>query len=197
MEKTYKILKLLIWVLAFAVVIVGASVLYNRFSGEVNLGGIATTPQVVEDPTGATEEKGSEAPDFTVYDLEGNAHKLSDFRGKPVILNFWASWCGPCKMEMPDFDEKHQAYGDQIHFLMVNLTDGSQETVETASTFIAEQGYSFPVYFDTERSGAIAYGVNAVPVTYFIDAEGNFVAWQQGVLTAEMLQTGIDMLLTK
>ena len=188
MEKTYKILKVVLLVLIFVALLLGATRLYDNLSGQVQMGALGTTEE---------ESTRKAAPDFTAYDLDGNAHKLSDFRGKPVILNFWASWCGPCKMEMPDFDEKHQAYGDQIHFLMVNLTDGSQETVETASTFIAEQGYSFPVYFDTDRSGAMAYGVNAVPVTYFIDAEGNFVAWQQGVLTAEMLQTGIDMLLTK
>ena len=195
MEKIYKILKLLIWVLAFAVVIVGASVLYNRFSGEVNLGGIATTPQVVEDPTGATEEKGSEAPDFTVYDLEGNAHKLSDFRGKPVLLNFWASWCGPCQMEMPDFQKYYESHGDKVHFVIVNLTDGQQETVETASAFIAEKGYTFPVYYDTDIDAAAKYGVSAVPVSYFIDAEGYFTAWAQGALSADMLQQGMDLLL--
>ena len=195
MEKTYKILKLLIWVLAFAVVIVGASVLYNRFSGEVNLGGIATTPQVVEDPTGATEEKGSEAPDFTVYDLEGNAHKLSDFWGKPVLLNFWASWCGPCQMEMPDFQKFYESHGDKVNFVIVNLTDGQQETVETASAFIAEKGYTFPVYYDTDIDAVAKYGVSAVPVSYFIDAEGYFTAWAQGALSADMLQQGMDLLL--
>ena len=195
MEKTYKILKLMIWVLAFAVIIVGAYVLYNRLSGDVNLGGIATTPQVVEDPTGATEEKGSEAPDFTVYDLEGNAYKLSDFRGKPVLLNFWASWCGPCQMEMPDFQKYYESHGDKVNFVIVNLTDGQQETVESASAFIAEKGYTFPVYYDTDIDAAVKYGVSAVPVSYFIDAEGYFVAWAQGALTADMLQQGMDMLL--
>ena len=195
MEKVYKILKLLIWILAFAVVIVGASVLYNRLSGEVELGGIATTPQVVEDPTGATEERGSEAPDFTVYDLEGNSHKLSDFRGKPVLLNFWASWCGPCQMEMPDFQDFYETYGEEVHFLIVNLTDGQQETVESASAFIEEKGYTFPVYYDTDIDAAMKYGVSAVPVSYFIDAEGYFVAWAQGALSADMLQQGMDMLL--
>ena len=195
MEKTYKILKLMIWVLAFAVIIVGAYVLYNRLSGEVNVGGIATTPQVVEDPTGATEEKGSEAPDFTVYDLEGNAHKLSDFRGKPVLLNFWASWCGPCQMEMPDFQKYYESHGDKVNFVIVNLTDGQQETVESASAFIAEKGYTFPVYYDTDIDAAVKYGVSAVPVSYFIDAEGYFVAWAQGALSADMLQQGMDLLL--
>ena len=206
MEKIYKILKLMIWVLAFAVVILGASVLYNRLSGEVELGGIATAApqteateqtQPVEEPAEKTDARGSEAPDFTVYDLEGNPHKLSDFRGKPVLLNFWASWCGPCQMEMPEFQEFYETYGEEVHFLIVNLTDGQQETVESASGFITEKGYTFPVYYDTDIDAAMKYGVNAVPVSYFIDAEGRFAAWAQGALSADMLQQGVDMVLGK
>ncbi len=189
MEKTYKILKLLIWILLFAVIIVGAYVLYNKLGSQVDIGGLAT------ENAGQTEKAPTPAPDFTAYDLEGNPHKLSDFRGKPVILNFWASWCGPCKMEMPDIEKAYQTYGEEIHFLMVALTDGYQETVETASAFIAEQGYTFPVYYDTEISGARAYGVSGIPVTYFIDAEGNFVTYYQGAMSADILQQGVDLLL--
>jgi thiol-disulfide isomerase/thioredoxin len=204
MEKTYKTLKLLIWILAFAVVIVGAYVLYNRLSSEISVGGIATVaqetkaPEATENPgetAAETEAKGSEAPDFTVYDLEGNAYKLSDFRGKPVLLNFWASWCGPCQMEMPDFQKFYETHGDKVNFVIVNLTDGQQETVESASAFIAEKGYTFPVYYDTDIDAAMKYGVSAVPVSYFIDAEGRFVAWAQGAMDADMLQQGMDMLL--
>ena len=190
MEKTYKILKMVLLVLIFVALLLGAKRLYDALGAQVQMDSLATQATA----EGAEPVKQA-APDFTVYDKEGNAHSLSEFRGKPVVLNFWASWCGPCKMEMPDFDEKYGEYGDQVHFVMVNLTDGSQETVETASAFIAAEGYSFPVYFDTQSSGAIAYGVSAVPVTYFIDADGNFVAWQQGVLTAEALQKGIDLLI--
>ena len=185
MEKTYKILKLVILVLALVVLLLGAARLYNALSAQVpdRLAG------------GAQTEQRQMAPDFTVYDLEGNAHKLSDFQGMPVVLNFWASWCGPCKSEMPDFEEKYQVYGDQVQFLIVNLTDGSQETVATASSYVASQGYSFPVYFDTDMDAAYRYGVSAIPVTYFIDSEGALVTYRKGMISAEVLQKGIDLLL--
>ena len=195
MEKTYKILKLLIWVLVFAVILTGAYVLYNKLSAQAAPGSIATTPVVVEDPTAETEAQGSLAPDFTVYDFDGIAHKLSDFRGKPVILNFWASWCGPCASEMPEFQSFYEQYGEDIHFVLVNLTDGHQETVASASAFLEENGYTLPVYYDTDIDAAMKYGVSAVPVSYFIDAEGNFAAWAQGALSEDMLRQGGDLLL--
>ena len=77
----------------------------------------------------------------------------------------------------------------------LNLTDGQQETVESASAFIEEKGYTFPVFYDTDIDAAMKYGVSAVPVSYFIDAEGYFVAWAQGALSADMLQQGMDLLL--
>ena len=83
--------------------------------------------------------------------------------------------------------------GDQIHFLMVNAT-GGQETVQSAQDFITRAGYTFPVYFDTDYSAAIAYGVSAIPMTFFIDADGYPVAYAQGAMSADMLQTGIDMI---
>ena len=199
MEKTYKILKLVLLVLVFAALMAGAYVLYNRLGSQVQLDALVTQPtQGTEpgetaDPTETAPDYS--APDFTVYDMDGNAHKLSDFEGKPVILNFWASWCGPCKSEMPDFEEKYQEYGDTIQFLMVNLTDNSQETVETASGFIAGQGYTFPVFYDTDYSAAQAYGVYSIPVTYFIDERGDLITYGQGALSASSLQKGIDILL--
>ena len=195
MEKTYKILKLVLLVLVFVALMAGAYRLYDSLSGQVQMENLATQPTAAQsaDPTETTVDYS--APDFTVYDIDGNPHKLSDFVGKPVILNFWASWCGPCKNEMPDFEEKYLEYGDQIQFLMVNLTDGAQETVSSASEFLAGQGYTFPVFYDTDISAANAYGVYSIPVTYFIDANGDLVTYGQGTLSASTLQKGIDLLL--
>lgn len=204
--------KKVLWILiaAFVLLLIGAGALYKGLGDMVQLGGLATMGTTAPEETTlpdesippsatnteeTTEVPSQKAPDFTVYDEEGNAYKLSDFVGKPVIVNFWASWCGPCKMEMPDFDEMYQLRGEDIHFLMVNMTDNSRETVEVAKDFIKEAGYSFPVYFDTEYSAAIAYGVSSIPATYFIDAEGNAIAYATGAINAETLQTGIDMIL--
>lgn len=149
------------------------------------------------DSSESKENELTQAPNFTVYDLDGNEVNLTDFFGKPIIVNFWASWCGPCKMEMPDFNEAYQTYKDDITFLMVNMTDGSRETVEKASTFIEESGYIFPVYYDTEYSAAITYSVSSLPTTYFIDADGYLIAHARGAIDSSTLQKGIDMIYFK
>ena len=180
--------------LALILIIGGASVLYSRMSEDA-----APPPVAAPAPTEAetTEEETVEpvaAPDFTVYNNQGNPVHLSDCIDTPVILNFWASWCSPCQSEMPDFEEAYQQYGDEIQFMMINLTDGDRETVESAQRFIDEAGYTFPVFFDTELSAAMAYGTNSIPATYFVNAEGNLVAYGIGPLNLEALETGIGML---
>ena len=166
------------------------------------LGGCAAAMPEEETPPETTLASPTEetapaniAPDFTVYDLAGNPVKLSDFRGKPVVLNFWASWCGPCKHEMPDFDEAYAEFGADIHFVMVNLTDGSSETVDSAHGYVQGQGYAFPVYYDTTLDAANTYGVYSIPTTYFIDAKGQLVAQARGAIDGETLRKGIAMIL--
>ena len=163
-----------------------------------------STPAITEPtaaPPAATEAAATEEPkflmpDFTVYDLEGNEVHLSDFLGKPVVLNFWASWCGPCKSEMPDFNEKYQELGENVQFLMINLTDGSYETLESAASFVESQGYTFPVFYDTASNAANTYGISSIPTTFFIDAKGCGIAQATRAINGETLQIGIDMIYT-
>lgn len=133
------------------------------------------------------------APDFTVLDEDGNEVKLSDFKGKPVVLNFWATWCGYCKMEMPDFDTAYAKYPD-VQFLMVNVTDGVNETVEKAKAYVETEGFSFDIFFDVKLEAVGRYGVTGYPTTYFIDKDGNAVAMQSGMLKLDILEKGIAMI---
>jgi len=134
------------------------------------------------------------APDFHVYDREGNAVHLSDFFGKPIVLNFWASWCGPCQSEMPDFNAKYAELEGEVHFVMVNMTDGVRETVESASAYIDANGYRFPVFYDTTGEAAMTYGAYSLPTSFFINAQGHLIAQAIGAIDAELLQTGLDMI---
>ena len=179
---------LIILTLVLVAVIAGAAVLYNT------LGASLSPDQLAAQPTEETEAPPVQAPDFTVYDADGKEVNLSDFFGKPTVVNFWASWCGPCQMEMPDFEEKYLELGSKVNFLIVNMTDGARETVETASDFIARQGYTFPVFYDTASSAAMTYGVYSLPTTYFIDAGGIAIAQATGAIDGETLQRGLDMI---
>ena len=139
------------------------------------------------------EEIDYSAPDFTVVDADGNKVRLSDFFGKPIVLNFWASWCHYCKEEMPAFDAAYKEH-PEVTFLMVNVTDGRSETMESAKAYIRDGGFAFPVYYDTELDAASTYGASGLPMSVFIDADGNLVTYATGMLTAENLALGISMI---
>ena len=204
---------LLVIVLVFVLLLGGAYVLYDRLGQEISAEQMivhATPVPTAEpteeealpatEPTAETEAADQEepedipAPDFEVFDKAGNPVKLSSFFGKPIVLNFWASWCGPCQSEMPDFNEKYAELGGDVHFVMVNMTDGGRETVETASAFIEKNGYNFTVFFDTTGEAAATYGAYSLPTSFFINAEGHVIAQAVGAIDAATLKKGIEMI---
>ena len=200
----------LLLAVVFAAVLGGAYLLYNRLSGTVETQQLT----VEEDPgqiqeelrpddtagVGEVAEAGEsdgaepmEAPDFTVYDGSGESVALSDYFGKPIVLNFWASWCGPCRNEMPDFNAAYEEQGEEIHFLMINAT-GGQETQETAAAYVEGEGFTFPVFYDLEYNAVQTYRTFAFPTTFFIDGKGNLIARAVGAIDAATLQQGIDLI---
>ena len=116
--------------------------------------------------------------------------------GKPTIVNFWTSWCGPCQNEMPHFEQAYTTYGEDINFLMVNLTSYMGDTREKADALIEDGGYTFPIYYDTSGNAVNTYGIRGVPMTLFIDADGLLKAYANSSLSADALQTGIDYIYT-
>lgn len=142
----------------------------------------------------AQEKEKTKAPDFSVLNMDGNTVKLSDFLGKPVVLNFWASWCPPCKGEMPEFNEVYQEVGEEVTFMMVDLVDGQRETKEKGAKYVKDQGYSFPVYFDVDQNAASTYSVMSIPTTIFIDKDGYIVTGAQGAIDADTLRKGIGLI---
>jgi peroxiredoxin len=144
-------------------------------SGDAGLGPITSAPPVVGKP----------APDFALRDASGNAVKLSDLRGKVVWVNFWATWCVPCKRELPDiqavYDEKHDA---GLEVLEVNY----QEDVESARSFFDARGIRLPMLLDASGSVYEQYRLQGLPDSFFIDREGNLAAVQFGFLTQEKMR---------
>ena len=189
---------IIIMVVCFVVLLAVAGLLYDKLGQGMGNQPLAQNPTQQADLPEAEQEaqpQAEMAPDFTVYDREGTPVKLSDLRGKPVVVNFWATWCGYCVSEMPEFQQVWEELGEDVHFMMVNQTDGITETKEEAEAHLEEAGYTFPVYFDTELSASKAYSVRSLPVTYFIDAEGKGVAYAMGAIDTEVLKQGIQMVL--
>ena len=176
---------LIIHILIFVFVIAAAGIIYTKLSESYS-------PE--ESKSGSLGESSTveQAPDFTVLDTGGNEVSLSDFIGKPVVVNFWATWCSPCKSELPAFETAAEKYGEDVVFLMVNLTDGARDTVEKVTKFVEDNEYSFPLYFDTEYSAAIAYSVYSIPMTVLINADGSLLDSHIGAMSEETLNCYIE-----
>jgi thiol-disulfide isomerase/thioredoxin len=134
--------------------------------------------------------KGKPAPDFSLKTLDGREVKLSDYRGKAVLVNFWATWCGPCKIEMPwlvEFEKKYQAQGFEI--IGVAMDDSSDDTI---SSFIKDMNVNYTVVRGREAVGEAYGGVLGLPTSFFVDRNGNITEWTQGLASKSEFDENIQ-----
>ncbi len=161
------------------------------------------TPPAAPEPSAAptpasvtvTESPYPKATDFVFQDQYGKEYRLSDLYGKPTIINFFATWCPPCQAELPYFNEAYAIYQDQINFLVLDLVDSGSETVDNGLAFIASNGYSFPLYFDSYGEGYGIFGTGYIPVTVLLSADGGVIDTHVGGLSQQELAEMIERLL--
>jgi len=138
---------------------------------------------------------GKPAPDFTLESLEGKNIQLSGYKGQAVLLNFWATWCGPCKIEMPWFVELQKEYGPQgLQIVGVAMDDSSKDDI---AKFVKEMGVNYPILIGKEAVGEQYGGVNVLPTTFFIDRDGKIVAREFGLQSRSLFVDNIKKALTQ
>lgn len=133
-------------------------------------------------------EVGKQAPDFVLSDMNGEKHRLSDYKGKGILLNFWATWCKPCEREMPFMDSQYQKNKDKdVQVLAINI--GESDVV--VNEFIKRHNLTFPVLNDKNQEVLTAYGVDPLPITFLIDKEGKVVRIHTGEIITEDVMAGL------
>jgi cytochrome c-type biogenesis protein len=144
------------------------------------------------------------AYDFTLTDQYGNTHTLSDYKGKVVFLNFWASWCKPCQREMPDIEELYMKYNlnqNEIVFLGVvnpkskEYPNNADEKKDDILAFLGKNNYTFPTVFDETGEISMNYFISAFPTTFMINREGNVVGYIPGMMTKDIMESVIEQTL--
>ncbi len=140
----------------------------------------------------ASEQELIPAPDFTLTDQYGVTHSLADYRGKVIFLNFWATWCPPCRAEMPDIQALYEEYAEQedpeVVILGVAFPDsGKEQDVEGVKAFLDENGYTYPVLMDEGATLQLPYYVTAYPTTFLIDEEGYVLGYIPGMMTKDIM----------
>ena len=180
-------------------IIISAGVLIGMGLGVLFISGLVLATNSFSQPkagmieevdSGDAPQVNAPAQDFELESLTGEKKHLSDFQGKVVVLNFWATWCGPCTYEMPFFQEIYESYASEIAVLAVN----NQESVDRVSPFVEELGLTYEILMDKDGGVAMQYQVLGFPTTYFIDPNGIIKFHHVGVLTEEQLDGYLNLL---
>jgi len=198
---------LLITVISFAVVVLIAAVFYNVLK--------TTAPAVSFNPTLAVTQQATEAkkaevakpaapvadqqapvmPNLPLTRLDGTMTTVNDVRdGKPTVINYFASWCPPCKQELPHFQKAFDEYGDQVSFIFIDALDGQRETLKTVNAFIRDFPFTGPVFYD-KGEFASTFQTNSLPTTVFLDKEGRVVKGYLGFVPEDVLYTDLAEIL--
>ncbi len=190
---------------AVLLIVMGILTLTGATNGlSADLAAVSGTTTQQEDAGGAQGESGEipviPAPDFTLTDQYGETHTLSDYQGQTVFLNFWATWCGPCKMEMPDiqalYEEWDENAGDLVVLGVAGPGIGREGSAEDIAAFLEENGYTYPVVMDDTGMLFYQYGISAYPTTFMIDPEGNVFGYVQGAVSREIMDDIVEQTMT-
>lgn len=223
--KKYKnIVKYTVKIGAFLMIVMGLFVFSGKLSYTANstnassnsnvtysTGKDATNSNTEENNKAETKNEGSSsnanndktpAIDFELKDQYGKTHKLSDYKGKVLFLNFWATWCPPCKMEMPDIQklyEKYEKQGEKSEVVVLSVAAPNtqdEKNIDGIKAFLEENGYTYPVLMDDGGYTFGAYRISSLPTTFMIDKEGNVFGYVQGGLTQEAMESIIEQTIT-
>lgn len=169
---------------------------YDYYSKSVSDVENASVSERVEDKSVSILEtgiqKGQIAPDFTLYDLNGNPVKLSELKGKKVLINFWATWCPPCRAEMPQMQKFYEDYkSESVAIVGVNLTP-TEENTESIQSFVGEHKLTFPIVLDPEGDVMQKYQIAAYPTTYLLDSTGVIRGKFQGAINYELMKESVS-----
>jgi cytochrome c-type biogenesis protein len=206
-KKHGNVVKYTVKIGAALLILMGIMTLTGFMNGMTNylsdFGGLSgpTVEQEREEETEQQEEQQEEqqkrntlpAPDFVLTDQFGKEHTLSDYKGKTVFLNFWATWCPPCRSEMPEIQNLYEIYGKNEGDLVVLGVAapgyGGEGSVDDIIGFLDENGYSFPVVMDKTGEVFYTYGIRAYPTTFMIDSNGNVYGYVQGAITGYIMES--------
>lgn len=147
--------------------------------------------EVPDTPDEDIIEIGKKLPNFTLVNRDGEEKSLRDYEGQITFLNFWESWCPPCKQEMPDFQKIHEEYDD---VLILTVNTEKEKDREIVDKFLDDNGYTFEVLLDQKQEVARKYYISSIPSTFFIDKDGIFRGNWPGMLTYEQMEEAIDSL---
>ena len=166
-------------------------------------GSADSTAEGVADDEEEEERALTPAPlsDLELTDQFGNVHRLEDYKGRVVFLNFWATWCGPCRNEMPDIQKLYEEYaarGDEAEVVILGVAGpeiGQEGSAEDIAAFMEKNGYTYPVLMDESSEMFTQYGISAFPTTFMIDKDGNVYGYVPGQMTEDIMRSIIDQTL--